>query len=192
MVASEQQPIAHDHFDMCLDNGQTLRFRDPRRFGSLHWFTRPPHTHPLLRHLGPEPLHSEFAGNYLHHRARHRRLAVKSFIMDATVVAGVGNIYANEALFIAGIHPRRKVCQLTHGHCTRLTEAIREVLHQAIQQGGTTLRDFTDEQGRPGYFQTRLQVYGRAGDPCPRPCPGVIRCCRISQRNSFYCPRCQH
>ena len=179
----------HDHADIVLQTGQCLRLNDPRRFGALLW--TPDWTqHPLLKDLGPEPLSDTFTGAYLHQHAAGRRQAVKSFIMDAHVVVGVGNIYASEALFHAGIHPRRQAGRVSHARYERLTQAIRAVLQNAIAQGGTTLRDFSDPHGKPGYFVLSLAVYGRTGQPC-NTCGQPIKAMRIGQRNSFFCTHCQ-
>ncbi len=182
-------PRKHDHFDLVLGK-RCLRLRDPRRFGALLWTDEPPELHPLLRHLGPEPLSSAFDGDHLHRLSRGRSRPVKSFLMDARVVVGVGNIYANEALFAAGIHPARACGRVSLARYRRLAEAVREVLADAIEEGGTTLRDFQQADGRPGYFVQRLQVYGREGRPCPR-CGAPIRKRSLGQRSSFYCGRCQ-
>jgi formamidopyrimidine-DNA glycosylase len=180
----------HDHLDIVLDDGQCLRLRDPRRFGAALWTRDDPGRHPLLAGLGPEPLGKEFDGGHLFRLSRGRRVAVKEFIMQARVVVGVGNIYASESLFRAGIHPRRAAGRIGQERYEKLAVTIREVLSEAIQQGGTTLRDFTDGEGRPGYFQQELRVYGRAGRPCLN-CGTAIRQLRLGQRSTFYCPRCQ-
>ncbi len=184
-------PHKHDHFDLCLSGGQALRLRDPRRFGAVLWTTDPPNEHPLLAALGPEPMDETFDGIYLHRLGMTRRSAVKNLIMDSHVVVGVGNIYASESLFRAGIHPARAGNRISAERYHRLVEAIRSVLTEAIAQGGTTLRDFQQEDGRPGYFAQQLQVYGRTGEPCPQ-C-GKPVCSRvIGQRSSFFCRHCQH
>ena len=190
VLDAAEPPQAHDHVDICLDNGRCLRLRDPRRFGAVLWTTRPAAQHRLLRDLGPEPLGEAFDADYLFQRSRGRRVAIKPFIMDSKVVVGVGNIYASEALFLAGINPKTPAGRIGRARMQRLVEAIRAVLARAIEQGGTTLRDFSDSAGRPGYFQQQLQVYGRAGEPCRR-CGGNIRSLTLGQRSTFYCPRCQ-
>lgn len=183
-------PGPHDHVDLCLDDGTVLRYNDPRRFGSIHWC--PAHQiHPLLGGLGPEPLGGDFHGEYLHRRARGRSLAVKNFIMNASVVVGVGNIYASESLWRAGIHPGRAAGRIARTRYDQLSDSIRTVLREAIEQGGTTLRDFRSDEGKPGYFARSLGAYGRAGQPCTR-CGAPIRRVRLGQRSTFYCPRCQH
>jgi formamidopyrimidine-DNA glycosylase len=195
LVPADRPPRRHDHVDLILSDGSCLRFHDPRRFGLLLWTPDPPELaatqHPLLRDLGPEPLAPGFDGEHLHRLSRTRRVAVKSFIMDAAVVVGVGNIYASESLFLAGIHPARPCHRISLARYHRLAEVVREVLQASITQGGTTLRDFVREDGNPGYFARSLRVYGRAGEPCIV-CGTALRQQRIGQRSSFYCPRCQH
>lgn len=190
IVAPEQPAQKHDHVDILCAGGVCLRLRDPRRFGLVLWITGDPARHPLLRGIGPEPLGQDFGGALLRAAAHGRRSAVKPFIMDAGVVAGVGNIYANEALFRAGIHPLRAAGRISAARYERLATAIRAVLTEAIAQGGTTLRDFYHGAGEPGYFSLRLAVYGREGEPCPR-CGQAIRCVRLGQRSTYYCPGCQ-
>ncbi len=185
-----EPPGVHDHVDLHFGAGRLLRYTDPRRFGAWLWTTGDSARHPLLAALGPEPLGEHFDGDYLYAHSRGRRLAVKSFIMDSHTVAGVGNIYANEALFEAGIHPARAAGRIGRARYRRLAETIREVLAAAIRQGGTTLRDFLGSDGRPGYFQQSLQVYGRGGEACPR-CGARLRETRNGQRSTVYCPRCQ-
>ena len=185
----EEPPGAHDHVDIVAGSGKALRFRDPRRFGSLLW-TQDPGNHPLLRNLGPEPLDDGFDGAWLHRAARGRRVAIKSFIMNASVVAGVGNIYANEALFDAAIHPKRRADRISLPRMERLAAAIREVLGRAIEAGGTTLRDFHNGDGEPGYFSQELQVYGREDGSCPR-CRHPLTVAVVGQRSTYYCHRCQ-
>lgn len=184
-------PEKHDHVDIVLSNGFALRYRDPRRFGAILWTEHEPEQHKLLASLGPEPLSEAFDGNALYQRSRNRRQAIKTFIMDSHVVVGVGNIYASEALFRAGIHPNRAAGKISKQRYHLLAEQVRQVLSEAIQQGGTTLRDFVNEQGKPGYFQQTLNVYGRAGKDCIH-CAQAIRVTKIGQRSSFYCPNCQH
>lgn len=180
----------HDHVDLCLSNARLLRYHDPRRFGSIHLVLDDPLSHPLLADLGVEPLGDSFDGRLLHRTARSRPGPVKQMIMDAHVVVGVGNIYASEALFMAGIHPGRPARRIASGRYARLADAIRSVLSRAIEQGGTTLRDFVNESGQPGYFAQDLAVYGRAGEPC-RGCGQPVRSRVIGQRNTFFCPTCQ-
>jgi len=190
IVDSTLAPDTHDHIDLHFGNKKILRYTDPRRFGAWLWCGQTVDQHPLLASLGPEPLGDTFNGEYLFHRSRGRKLAIKSFIMDSHTVAGVGNIYANEALFMAGIHPLRAAGRISRALYMRLAEAIRNVLAAAIRQGGTTLRDFLNSEGKPGYFQQSLQVYARTAEPCPR-CDTPIRETRSGQRSTFYCPRCQ-
>lgn len=190
IVPAERAPGPHEHVDILFDDGRCLRLRDPRRFGLMLWTRRDPLAHPLLRHLGPEPLGPEFTGDYLFSAARGRRAPVKHFIMDARVVVGVGNIYANEALLRAGIHPLRAAGRIARARYGMLARSVREVLTEAIAQGGTTLRDFYHGDGEPGYFRIRLAAYGRGGEPCNR-CGTPIRHIRQGQRSTFYCVQCQ-
>ncbi len=179
----------HDHFDIGFDSGKALRFRDPRRFGSLHW-SDDPASHWLLKNLGPEPLGDAFDGDYLWSRSRGRRVAVKQFIMNAAIVVGVGNIYASESLFMAGINPRRSAGRIALHRYVALVDAIRSVLDKAIRAGGTTLRDFHNSDGEAGYFQQDLEVYGRDGEACRR-CAKPISVIIQGQRSTFYCKHCQ-
>ena len=179
----------HDHVDLLLDSGKVLRFNDPRRFGSV-LYQPGGEPHALLAALGPEPLGEDFHGNWLFARSRGRKVAVKSFIMDNATVVGVGNIYAQESLFIAGIHPSRAAGRISRERYKRLADAIRVVLARAIEAGGTTLKDFTSADGQPGYFAQSLNVYGRAGQPCPQ-CEALLKADRHGQRSTSYCPQCQ-
>jgi formamidopyrimidine-DNA glycosylase len=190
VLEPETPPGKHDHVDLHLVGGVCLRMRDPRRFGVFLWIPDPPEAHPLLAHLGPEPLEYDFDGAYLYAFSRGRRSTVKAFIMDSTVVVGVGNIYANESLYLAGIHPARPCNRVGRERYLRLSSRIKQVLTSAIEQGGTTLRDFVQESGNPGYFARSLRVYGRDGKPCLG-CGSPILQRRIGQRSSFFCPRCQ-
>jgi formamidopyrimidine-DNA glycosylase len=180
----------HDHVDMVLSTGQTLRLTDPRRFGAVLWIDGEPTSHPLLNHLGPEPLGSEFDGEYLFTLSRGRKQAIKPFLMDSRMVVGIGNIYANEALFRAGISPMRAAGSLQKIQCADLVQAVRDVLLQAIEAGGTSLQDFLDPQGKPGYFAQALQVYGRGGEPCMT-CGIPLKELRLGQRSTVFCRRCQ-
>lgn len=180
----------HDHFDLLLEDGRCLRFNDPRRFGALLWWDYPAEDHELLRNLGPEPLTDEFSGARLWGRSRGRKVAVKSFIMDGKTVVGVGNIYASEALFMAGIHPSRPAGRIARARYDALVLAIRDVLSRAIRHGGTTLRDYLSADGLPGYFAQELLVYERDGQPCFQ-CRTPIRRRVIGQRSSYYCQHCQ-
>jgi formamidopyrimidine-DNA glycosylase len=179
----------HDHVDIELESGHALRLRDPRRFGSLHW-SDDASNHWLLKDLGPEPLGDEFDGEYLWGRSRGRRIAVKQFIMNASIVVGVGNIYASESLFLAGINPKRAAGRIALPRYEALADAIRTVLQKSIRAGGTTLRDFYGGDGEPGYFRQELQVYDRADDPCRR-CDQPITAIVQGQRATYYCKRCQ-
>jgi formamidopyrimidine-DNA glycosylase len=190
IVPADTPPTKHDHVDLVFANGNCLRLRDPRRFGALLWTTHDPAQHKLLRHLGPEPLGTGFNADYLYTASRGRKLAVRDFLLNSRIVAGIGNIYANEALFQVGIRPTRPAGRLKQAECTRLVEAIRATLERAIRAGGTTLRDFMNADGLPGYFQQTLNVYARAGKSCPR-CGHTIRLKRLGQRSVFYCPVCQ-
>jgi formamidopyrimidine-DNA glycosylase len=190
LQAQATPPGCHDHVDLLVSSGRRLRYTDPRRFGAWLWTRAEPAEHALLRHLGPEPLGDDFDGLYLFQRSRGRRLAVKSMLMDSRVVAGVGNIYANEALHRAGIHPARAAGRISAQRYDALARAVKAVLKHAIEEGGTTLRDFVDGEGRPGYFQQALRVYARTGLPC-QACASPVRETRTGQRSSFYCPRCQ-
>jgi len=187
----DQAPPAgvHDHVDIEFDSGLTLRFRDPRRFGSLHW-SEAPFSHPLLCKLGPEPLSDEFDGRYLWDRSRGRKVSVKQFIMNAGIVVGVGNIYASEVLYVAGINPRRAAGRIALRRYIALADAIKNVLGKAIKAGGTTLRDFYGGDGEAGYFQQQLAAYGRDGEPCRR-CDTPITAIVQGQRTTYYCKQCQ-
>ena len=181
-------PLKHDHVDILLDSGQVLRYRDPRRFGSLFYLTAL--SHPLLDKLGPEPLSDDFSVDYLMGRAASVKRNIKTFLMDAEVVVGVGNIYANEALYYSGIRPLAEAGRVSRRRMGRLVPAVKMVLEKAIQAGGTSLRDFLHEDGKPGYFRHELQVYGREGETCYR-CGGALTSLRISSRATVFCKRCQ-
>lgn len=183
-------PEKHDHLDFVFASHTCLRFHDPRRFGCILWTEKDPSQHKLLAHLGPEPLSDEFNGEYLFHKSRKRSLPVKSFIMDSHIVVGVGNIYANEALFLAGINPKRKAGKITRERYHRLSHAIKAVLEKALTKGGTTLRDFVNGEGKPGYFSNELQVYDRENEPCFI-CNTPLVMQRIAQRSAFFCRHCQ-
>lgn len=184
------KPETHDHIDLVFDNGQCLRYRDPRRFGLVAWTETPPHQHKLIKHLGPEPWDTSFTGEYLYRLSRNRKLAVKNFIMDGKTVVGVGNIYASESLHLAGINPQRSASRISLSRYRLLVTTIQDVLDQAIAKGGTTLKDFVNTDGKPGYFRHELRVYDRAGEPCHQ-CGDLIKQVVIGQRSSFYCARCQ-
>jgi len=180
----------HDHIEWLFSNHYRLRFHDPRRFGCVLWTSESISQHPLLAHFGPEPLEADFTGDYLYDLVGKRRVMIKSLIMDNRVVVGVGNIYANEALFSAGIHPTRRAITLNLADYQCLVTHIKAVLTMAIAQGGTTLRDFANAAGKPGYFKQFLQVYGRAGQACVQ-CGNTIQHQQIGQRASYFCPVCQ-
>jgi len=190
LVDGSEAPQKHDHIDWQLDNGLILRYRDPRRFGALLWTAGDPLAHDLLSHLGPEPLSAGFTGDYLFSNSRKRRQSVKTFIMDGRIVVGVGNIYASESLFLAGIRPDREAGTISKARYLRLAQTIKQVLQRAIAQGGTTLKDFIGGDGQPGYFSQELNVYGRAGEPCPS-CGRPVRDMVLGQRNTFFCAYCQ-
>lgn len=189
IVNADTPASIHDHVDLAFESGLMLRFRDPRRFGSLHW-SRHPSAHRLLKGLGPEPLSEAFDGSYLWQRSRGRSVSVKQFIMNANIVVGVGNIYASESLFMAGINPRRAAGRIARHRYDTLAGAIKDVLDKAIRAGGTTLRDFYGGGGEPGYFQQQLEAYGREDEPCRR-CNTPITAIVQGQRSTFYCKRCQ-
>jgi formamidopyrimidine-DNA glycosylase len=180
----------HDHFDLLLDSGKALRLTDPRRFGAVLWQPGEPGRHKLLRDLGPEPFDAAFDAAWLYRLTRGRTAPVKNLLMDSRVVCGVGNIYANEALFRAGMRPARAAGRTSRAECARLVHAVRTTLDDAIAAGGSTLRDFVHADGSPGYFQQHYFVYGRAGEACRR-CGTPIKAVRIGQRSAFYCARCQ-
>lgn len=180
----------HDHVDIVIDGKSILRFHDPRRFGAVLWCDGDVFGHALLSTLGPEPLENGFDGDYLYERCRKRKQSIKQFIMDSHTVVGVGNIYASESLFLAGIRPQTAAGKVSRPRCQQLAAAIQQVLQAAIEQGGTTLRDFVDGAGRPGYFQQQLNVYGRDGEPCHQ-CGTAIKQLRQGQRATYYCPHCQ-
>lgn len=183
-------PAKHDHVDIEFNSGQCLRFTDPRRFGAVLWIDGPADQHPLLAKLGPEPLSEGFTAEHLFTASRKRKMPIKNFIMDQAIVVGVGNIYANEALYIAGIRPDRKAGSVSLKRYLKLTHAITETLEQAIEQGGSSIRDFLGNEGKPGYFQQSLQVYGRSGLPCHL-CGRNLVEVKIGQRQSVYCMSCQ-
>lgn len=190
-VLPQQTPVlAHDHIDLVMDSGMCVRFNDPRRFGCLLWTQEDPLTHPLLSSLAPEPLSDDFDGEYLASAAKGRRVAIKQLIMNGQVVVGVGNIYASEALFRAGIRPRRAAARLKRPEFDALVKSIKEVLRDAIRAGGTTLRDYINPEGMPGYFRQELFVYERTRDPC-RVCKTPIKHLVQGQRSTYFCPQCQ-
>ncbi|MFP5408492.1 MAG: bifunctional DNA-formamidopyrimidine glycosylase/DNA-(apurinic or apyrimidinic site) lyase [Gammaproteobacteria bacterium] len=189
LVAPDEPAALHDHIDWLFDDGTTLRLRDPRRFGAVLWTDDAPQ-HPLLAHLGPEPLTDAFDAAYLHAQCQRRSAAIKQVIMDAQVVVGVGNIYASESLFHAGIRPATAARRLSRPACERLAAAIKRVLTAAIAAGGSSLRDYVASDGELGYFQLQTRVYDRENQPC-KACNTPIRRIVQGQRASFYCPVCQ-
>lgn len=180
----------HDHVDICFTTGYCIRLRDPRRFGAVLWCEHDPLEHKLLSQLGPEPLSDNFTGDYLFKVSRNRKRAVKLMLMDSHIVVGVGNIYANEALYLAGITPTAVAGRISRARYMKLATAVKTVLSDAIEQGGTTLKDFTTSDGSPGYFAQKLNVYGKADNPCPR-CGNKITLIKLGQRASYYCRKCQ-
>jgi formamidopyrimidine-DNA glycosylase len=191
IVTAQTTVGKHDHVDIEFENGRCLRFHDPRRFGLLLFTRGDPLQHPLLRDIGSEPLDTGFNGDALFNKSRGRRVAIKQFIMDSHNIAGVGNIYANEALYLAGINPLRAAGKISKQRYRRLAQSIRRVLQAAIKKGGTTLRDFVSGEGRPGYFRQHLNVYERGGLPCKH-CKTPIRHITQGQRSTYYCSHCQH
>ncbi len=183
-------PDKHDHVDIILETGKALRLHDPRRFGAVLWTQEDISDHKLINHLGPEPLTDQFDVKYLVACSVKRSVSVKQFIMDAQVVVGVGNIYASESLFMAGISPKRAAKAVSKKRYELLTQCIKQVLARAIEQGGTTLRDFVQAEGKPGYFKQELNVYGRTGEPC-NTCGTLIKQIKQGQRSTFFCGKCQ-
>lgn len=190
IILTEEAATKHDHVDWVFPGNIILRFNDPRRFGALLWTDDAPENHFLIHHLGPEPLSEHFDGIYLYQQSRKRQQAIKTWLMDAKIVVGVGNIYANEALFASGIHPTRAAGRLTKPQCITLATHIKRILTHAIIRGGTTLRDFVGGDGKPGYFAQELNVYGRGGLPC-HVCQKALTEKRVAQRTTVYCTRCQ-
>ncbi len=190
VLAAHTPPGSHDHWDLRLDSGMALRFHDPRRFGSALFTTGDPLAHPLLARLAPEPLSSAFDGGYLYAATRGRRVAVKPLLMNSHLVVGVGNIYPSEAMFRARLAPGRAARRLSRAQADALAHAVKEVLAEAIAIGGTTLRDYVNAAGTPGYFRQKLFVYERAGRPC-RECGQPIRQFVQAQRSTYWCPACQ-
>ena len=190
LLDAHTTPRPHDHIDVVLDDGQCMRYHDPRRFGCWLWIDSDPARHRLIAHLGPEPLGRAFNGAWLHGRLHRRTAPIKNLLMDARIVAGVGNIYANEALFIAGIDPRRAGGRIAPRRIDRLAHAVKQVLSAAIEAGGTTLRDYVRASGTAGEFVSRLSVYGREGEPCLRCCAPIARA-TLAQRATYFCRRCQ-
>ena len=190
ILPADTAPQTHEHFDLILENGMLMRLRDPRRFGAVLWHAGDPMQHPLLAHLGVEPLQGDFTAEYFYRATRTRNAAIKLVIMDHHLVVGVGNIYANEALFRAGIRPQLAASKLSKPRAARLVQTIRGALQQAIELGGSSLRDFVGSDGKAGYFQQHYGVYGRAGETC-LVCGTTIKQIKQGQRSSFYCTTCQ-
>ena len=189
ILTSAQPAGKHDHIDLCFEQGYVLRYNDPRRFGFWLWHSQP-ETKKLFSQLGPEPLSQDFNVNYLYKASRGRKTAIKNLIMDNKVVVGVGNIYAAESLFRAGINPKRKAGDISLQRYKLLVSEIKQVLDEAIAQGGTSLKDFTRSDGKPGYFKQQLRVYGREGEPCVV-CLSPLKSIRQGQRATVYCVKCQ-
>lgn len=190
LLEKNSSPTKHDHIDIIFKNHSVLRYHDPRRFGCILWATENYQTHPLLANLGPEPFANEFSGKYLFQLSRKRKVPIKSFLMDNKTVVGIGNIYANESLFLAGIHPLSSADCVSEEKYKSLAKISKQVLKKAIQLGGTTLNDFADPNGNPGYFSQELYVYGREHLPCLQ-CKTLLQKVIISQRSSVYCSNCQ-
>ncbi|MBP5790340.1 MAG: bifunctional DNA-formamidopyrimidine glycosylase/DNA-(apurinic or apyrimidinic site) lyase [Neisseriaceae bacterium] len=180
----------HDHIDLLFTDGTILRYHDPRRFGLFEWFYGVSENASILQNLGVEPLDEQFNGTYLYQHLNNKKLPIKTALMSGKIVVGVGNIYANEALFMAKINPQRLSGSLKKSECNRLANAVKTILQQAIAAGGSSIQDFVDSNGHAGYFQQQHQVYGKANAPCPA-CGALI--CRMvqNQRSSFFCPNCQ-
>ena len=191
LLTRDEPPAKHDHFDIHFTDGQVMRLRDPRRFGAVLWAGNEPHKHVLLEVLGPEPLDDGFNGAWLHSQIRTRTAPIKNVIMDSHLVVGVGNIYASESLFRAGIHPNTSANKISKAKCEKLVTEIKATLHDALLAGGSSLRDFFGADGNPGYFQQEYFVYGRTGQPC-KVCAAPIKLLRLGQRSTFYCNTCQH
>ena len=191
IVDAKTAPQKHDHIDICFAHHKILRLRDPRRFGAVLWTKKDPLQHKLIKNLGPEPLSDNFNAEYLYQASCSRKVPIKTFIMNSQIVVGVGNIYASESLFMARINPKRLAGKISRQKYQDLVESIQAVLTLAIQQGGTSLRDFTHHDGKPGYFQQTLNVYGRKDQPCPV-CQQAIKQFTLAQRSTFYCSNCQH
>lgn len=190
IIDATEPPGAHDHIDIVFDNGMALRYRDPRKFGAVLWAGENPYEHKLLSHLGPEPLSEQFDTAYIHARSRQRTQAIKQFLMDSKTVVGVGNIYASESLYRAGINPKLAAGKVSKPRFEKLVQAIKEVLAHAIECGGTTLKDFNHTDGTEGYFSIELNVYDRADEPCKQ-CETPIKQFVQGGRSTYFCPNCQ-
>jgi len=190
VIDKDTEVTKHDHFDLVLASGLALRLNDPRRFGSVLWITDDIYDHALIKKLGPEPLLPDFTEDYLYRKSRNKTVPIKTFLMNNHVVVGVGNIYANESLFKAGIDPRSKSGKILKRQYVELTRHIKETLTRAIEQGGTTLKDFTQSDGKPGYFAQELLVYGRGGELCFK-CKTALKEIKQAGRATVFCPNCQ-
>ncbi|CDM92041.1 bifunctional DNA-formamidopyrimidine glycosylase/DNA-(apurinic or apyrimidinic site) lyase [Xenorhabdus bovienii] len=190
ILLNESPPEKHDHVDLIMADGKILRYTDPRRFGAWLWSDNLDECS-VLAHLGPEPLSDTFDGEYLYTLSRNKKTVIKPWLMDNKVVVGVGNIYANEALYVAHILPERPVNSLTQEEAYLLADTIKQILHRSIEQGGTTLKDFLQSDGKPGYFAQELFVYGKKGELCPK-CGEKIESIKLGQRSTFFCRQCQH
>lgn len=190
MVEADSPLLKHDHVDIVFHNNRVLRYCDPRRFGCILWLDSDPEQHKLLAHLGPEPLSEAFSGEYLWTLSRNKKVAVKQFVMDQKIVVGIGNIYATEALFTAGVLPNKEAGKVSKQRYQLFATEAKRILQRSITQGGTTLRDFVGGDGKPGYFAQQLLVYGRKGQACPT-CGTILKEIKLSNRSSVYCPVCQ-
>lgn len=190
IVNSDYLHTKHDHVDFIFTDGNILRYNDIRKFGYILYSSKPIQQHRLIKVLGPEPLSASFSDRYLYSHAKNKKTSIKAFIMDSHNIAGIGNIYANESLFMAGIHPARLAGDISLKHCKELVRCIKIVLNLAITQGGTSIQNFINAHGEPGYFQQSLAVYGRANKDCVH-CATTIKQQKIAQRSSYFCPQCQ-
>jgi len=190
VLSNNHPPGKHDHFDLYFKNNHLIRFNDTRRFGAVLWLGEKPFEHKLLSQLGVEPLTKNFNQDYLYKKSRNIKTNIKTFLMNQKIVVGIGNIYANEALYSAGIHPLRAAASLDSPSFALLVTAIKKILHSAIRQGGTTLKDFSKADGKPGYFGQSLNVYGKSNHPCPQ-CNQLIQQQRVNQRSTYFCAQCQ-
>lgn len=190
IISHNGEPNKHDHVDIFFANQKILRYTDPRRFGAILWVDKDEPTHPLLANLGPEPLTTNFSEDYLYKKIQGKKIAIKSIIMNSKIVVGVGNIYATEALFLAKIHPLTPAKKLSTTACGVLVQSIKKILQEAIYQGGTTIKDFVNSEGKPGYFSNELKAYGREGMLCIA-CKTTLQMLRINGRATVYCPQCQ-
>lgn len=190
LLRQEEPPFLHDHVDIYFTNHLILRYNDPRRFGCILWADQHPENHALLKKLGPEPLTAKFNSDYLFAKSRNRKIPIKSLVMDSRIVVGIGNIYATEALFLAGIHPAKPAGKLDHEECQKLVKACKVVLKSAIKAGGSSLRNFINADGNPGYFVQKLKAYGRENLSCLN-CKTLLEKMLINQRTTVYCKKCQ-